>query len=513
MPQPSMEATPAIRLLGVTVCGPPPLGRVHIPLTDPLLALYGRNGAGKTRLLNAVIAALRGHRLEDSWGLVHVDVAGAEVDMHELGDAWRVALARAMREHLNRLRGDVVAHFARRRDEEFDEGGGDDYVEVLEDFRSFTSAVVDEAHSPDDMRELVTAHFGAQATLFAELEPIGESLRFHAPMLAEVAAGGHFVLRATGTRTEPRWTVYAAASPTSPAAGAVIAQDRARPGSIGGHEPGPNWQAPDGPSHEPGQPSNSGFPWRELSDISDPFISGRGYSGPGNPAPGGDVASIAWPDWAAVPVVEVATIHTSMVGMVTDETTTDDVDRLTREWVLRSAAGKVLAEFAAQGTVLHPAVEPLLRTLTRNASRFLRYVFPDAPELVFAPGDPNAWLAGQLPIWVAKFPDGTSLPMRALSTAQKRWASLSCALAVSMASRGGLPVTFLCDEPESGLHRRAEAVLPGRPGADRRRVRRAHRGRHALPGPARPEPGLAGARRAAGLGRRGRTTDGSGPAR
>ncbi len=445
------------------MCGPPPIGRVHIPLTDPLLALYGRNGVGKTRLLKAVIAALRGERLEDSWGLVHVDVTGTDIDIDELRDPWRGALTRGMREHLNRLRGDVVAHFARRRDEEFDEGGGDDYVEVLEDFRSFTTAVVDEEHSPDDMRELVMAHFAAQSTLFAELEPIGESLRFHAPVIAEVATGGHFVLRATGSRAEPRWSVYAAASPAAPAAGAVITQDRARPAPPPREDddPNPSWLSPERASYDPGQPSNSGFPWRELSDVSDPFINGRGYAPPGrNTPPVGDVAAVPWPAWVSVPMLEVATVHAPLIAMVTDETTTDDVDRFTREHILRAAAGRVLAEFAAGGSVLHPDVEPLLAGLTANASRFLRYVFPDAPELTFAPGDPNGWLAGQLPIWVATFPDGTSLPMSALSTAQKRWASLSCALAVSMASPAHVQVAFLCDEPESGLHRRAEAELP-----------------------------------------------------
>lgn len=42
-------AAASVRLLGVTVCGPAPIGRVHVPLYEPLLALYGRNGAGKPR--------------------------------------------------------------------------------------------------------------------------------------------------------------------------------------------------------------------------------------------------------------------------------------------------------------------------------------------------------------------------------------------------------------------------------------------------------------------------------
>gem|GEM_PF-2924305 len=459
-------ATGAARLLGVTVCGPAPIGRVHIPLTDPLVALYGRNGAGKTRLLTAMIAALRGQRLDDSWGLVHVQVDGAEIGLEAFDDVWRGSLARSMRDHLNRLRGDVVAHFARRRDEEFDEGSGDEYAEVLDDFRSFAAAVVDERHSPTNLRELVGAHFAAHQMLLAELEHVGDFMRFHAAAIAEITAGGHFVLRATGSPDEPRWSVYAAASAGDPACAAIIEQDRARPDR--GDDTAP--------AADPGSwLSNSGFPWRELSDIAEAFISGRGYVGPGrNPDAGNDVAAVGWPAWAAIPVLEVATICAPLVAMVTHETTTDDVDRLTREHILRAAAGRVLSSFASGGAVLHPDVEPLLAGLSADASRFLRYVFPDAPGLVFAPGDPNAWLAGELPIWVARFADGTSLALRHLSTAQRRWASLSCALAVSVAGRrsiGGqqppsgartdsLPVTFLCDEPESGLHRRAEAELP-----------------------------------------------------
>jgi energy-coupling factor transporter ATP-binding protein EcfA2 len=450
----------AARLLGVTVCGPAPIGRVHIPLHEPLLALYGRNGVGKTRLLTAMIATLRGHRVEDSWGLVHVRVPEVDAGLDLPGDAWREDLARAMRDHLNRLRGDVVAFFARRRDEEFDEGSGDEYAEVLDDFRSFTAAVVDEKHSPTNLRELVGAHFAAQQMLLGELEHVGDFMRFHAGVINEVTAGGHFVLRATGTARQPRWSVYAAASALDPASAAILEQDRAgsEEGSADAPGPGASVNAP---------VSNSGFPWRELSDIWDVFGTDRGSLGPTG-APGRSksdrgvewVTDVEWPSWAAVPVLEVASVTAPLVAMVTDETTTDDVDRLTREHILRAASGRVLASFASGGTVLHPDVEPLLDGLTADASRFLRYVFPDAPRLVFAPGDPNAWLAGSLPIWVAQFADGTSLPLGALSTAQKRWASLSCALAVSQASADSLPVAFLCDEPESGLHRRAEAELP-----------------------------------------------------
>ncbi|HUR73351.1 MAG TPA: hypothetical protein VMZ00_03700 [Sporichthya sp.] len=458
------HAAASVRLLGVTVCGPAPIGRVHVPLFEPLVALYGRNGAGKTRILSAVVAALRGEAQGDSWGLVHVRVADAQADFDGRdSDPWRDALARAMRAHLNRLRGDVVAHFARRRDEEFDVGPGDDYAEVLDDFRSFTQAVVDEAHSPTSLRELVGAHLAAQQMLMSDLEHIGDFMRFHSNAVSEITRGGHFVLRAIGTAEAPRWSVYAAASEEDAACAALLEQDRAHPIEDEEEDPAARLKMA---LDENVVLSNSGFPWRELSDISDAFISGRGYVGPGtSPELGTDVRSVPWPLWATVPVVEIATIVAPLVELVTDETSPADVDQLTREEVLRAAGGQMLASFADGGARFHPRVDPLLRRLTELATRYLRAVFPDAPELVFAPGDPNEWLAGVLPSWVARFPQAgtalpSTLPLAALSTAQRRWAALSAALAVSVAGSESLPVVFLCDEPESGLHRRAESALP-----------------------------------------------------
>ena len=47
-------------LLGATIDGPPPLGRVHVPLGEGLTVLFGMNGAGKTRLIRALRGALLG---------------------------------------------------------------------------------------------------------------------------------------------------------------------------------------------------------------------------------------------------------------------------------------------------------------------------------------------------------------------------------------------------------------------------------------------------------------------
>ena len=61
---------------GVLVQSGPPLGTVWIPLDSGLTVLYGRNGAGKSRLLDAVGRALRGVALQDGHVSLHVEFGG-----------------------------------------------------------------------------------------------------------------------------------------------------------------------------------------------------------------------------------------------------------------------------------------------------------------------------------------------------------------------------------------------------------------------------------------------------
>lgn len=49
-------------LIGITIQGPPPVGRVHLRLDSGLSVLYGLNGAGKTSILEAIRSALTGIR-------------------------------------------------------------------------------------------------------------------------------------------------------------------------------------------------------------------------------------------------------------------------------------------------------------------------------------------------------------------------------------------------------------------------------------------------------------------
>lgn len=68
---PAMEAN----ALGVYLEGPAPLGPIHLQLQQGLTVLYGQNGSGKTRILQAVRDVLEGRRTgEDGQGALHVRV-------------------------------------------------------------------------------------------------------------------------------------------------------------------------------------------------------------------------------------------------------------------------------------------------------------------------------------------------------------------------------------------------------------------------------------------------------
>jgi predicted ATP-dependent endonuclease of OLD family len=58
-------------VLGASFRGSPPIGVTHLPFTEGLLAMYGKNGAGKSRLLDALRPLLAGKASEHS-GWLHL---------------------------------------------------------------------------------------------------------------------------------------------------------------------------------------------------------------------------------------------------------------------------------------------------------------------------------------------------------------------------------------------------------------------------------------------------------
>lgn len=72
MPTIPHERLELMQVIGVSVVGGPPIGTVHLSLGPGLRVLYGKNGAGKTRLLKAIESGLRNEAPGDSTVWVHV---------------------------------------------------------------------------------------------------------------------------------------------------------------------------------------------------------------------------------------------------------------------------------------------------------------------------------------------------------------------------------------------------------------------------------------------------------
>jgi energy-coupling factor transporter ATP-binding protein EcfA2 len=439
------------RLVGVTLIGPAPIGRLHILVDGGLTALYGRNGIGKTRILDALAATLRGERGE-GFGFLHVEIKDPS-DVDALGWGFEEELCQAALQHLGELRGQVVSSLARDRDLVYIAGSDEEYSDLADRLRRFTEQLASEEFGPYLLTEAVAGHIEARATLnevnAGELEKT----------LARVAAGGSFVLHAVGTPGSPRWDAYAAMTSQHPDDRALLEEAR----SAGKRYR--DWvdavmaltDVNDRIASLSERPFvESSFPWDRFSDIAQMFVRGA-------TALRSDVALLPVPDWVTSPVANIGSVQTAVVPLLVDATISRDVNEAARSQVAavaESSTGRVMALYEEGEAALDPRVERYLAALVETANQIVSDILPDSPRLQFALGDPHEWLQGRLPEWTAEVGPGVSLPLGHLSDAQSRWASIACALAIHLTSASGTEMMFICDEPEAGLHRLAEQRLP-----------------------------------------------------
>ncbi|MGK2932133.1 MAG: hypothetical protein ACSLFD_05110 [Solirubrobacterales bacterium] len=180
-------------ILGFEVAGDPLLGQAFIPFRSGLTVFYGLNGAGKSRLMSGVTAALRGERTEVLVGLVLSAVRTGGGRSGEVVD-----LNRRLTEALKGL----DAH--------------DSYVRGPTDQQApssnLSNSTIDDhlkwaASSPEETDDDVTL---AARPVF-EREVLEDRLFFAAP---------------TGTKSAPAWELWPVARPDRPGAAALISRIR-----------------------------------------------------------------------------------------------------------------------------------------------------------------------------------------------------------------------------------------------------------------------------------------------
>ena len=72
-----MSQKPWCEIIGFSLIGPAPIGSIHIPWSERIQVLYGANGVGKSRILEAISAFGRAQRRPSSKAFLHIRLAEA----------------------------------------------------------------------------------------------------------------------------------------------------------------------------------------------------------------------------------------------------------------------------------------------------------------------------------------------------------------------------------------------------------------------------------------------------
>jgi hypothetical protein len=154
-----------------------------------------------------------------------------------------------------------------------------------------------------------------------------------------------------------------------------------------------------------------------------------------------------------------------------------DRDKQTRDWLLRRTRtiGGVQASIARtenrsilldKNSEITKEFRQATEEIESAASRFLAEFFDDAPKLSVRIDFPDKWFEGQQPIqWKARTSGGVSIPLNQLGSAHRRFADFAIQRALRTenwnlaADSPDTSSIALIDEPERALHRLGEAKV------------------------------------------------------
>lgn len=422
------------QLVGVSVAGDGPVrSTVHLELDASVQALYGQNGAGKSRLLGLVSSALSGVALESRKGeeptLADLHIQIENTDARPFPGTFTSALERQMAARVKESKGTLA--------------------------QTSVSDALDDSHIQEliarESRDDIWTHLAALIDLtgIEAAWPKGLS-----DELYDSADAGHLTLRAAGTRERPAWDVYLSLSMT----GARKRLDEASEA------------------------------WRQLQAIADlgedqdrgerldTWVRGPGqnvinllsaaaaYWRPGTGRQ--TIPRDSWPSWLQVPALLVAEKVEGTPALVVGTRGGDDIDEGTigrvLELVSYAAPGRARPDLVTAVEAGVPTFSTLMKfavgKIERDANKYANAVLLDPPSLRFKLETPDLWLSGKMPHWEYLERSTTEwLPIDQLSSARERWVRLAVELAIAPVDK--TPALFICDEPERGLHRLAEGRL------------------------------------------------------
>lgn len=404
-------------LIGITIQGPSPVGRVHLRLDSGLSVLYGLNGAGKTSILEAMRTALTGFRGK-GFAALHVRYSRPTmtIDVDEVDDSAEGMLASDL----------------------------DRWLTIISD-----GLRIPKLNAESGISALVEEILIEAGNISFDEEKPG--------IVREVARQGVFTLVSVGTR-EPEWTTWISGTvdETTPTLRQRVELEvrRATPlnlrdpksGSLHETETGSQIEVlasfPDGEDPFPMLTSwlnSEHFPWR-----------------PGDPP------------WVpcAIQRCDVYRPRKRFVADLNFQSSTDLAER-TAQLVLHSPVLIVTDDLEVG---ISERAQNFLTALSSEATEIIALLITDAPLLKCEFREPRLWISRRPLKWLAlDRPSLRWVEIDQLSDSQRRWAIFAISLALLgpeygddedwSAGRDGGGRVLILDEPERGLHARAQRQL------------------------------------------------------
>jgi predicted ATPase len=401
-----------VRLIGAAIYGPTPLGFTFLPLTPGVSVLFGANGAGKSRLVDAIASAAgRGSRAASTASHLFFEVSPPDEECVDWGVFY------------SDLRGAALSIW-RDRAEAPGVADADGYVDWT------PPDELEQGASPEEvLRGIVAIALPRNWWLTELVDEISDQhlfaargrKRYIAARIDESTPHLQNVRLENLAWREQLQTFVARAdelSATEISETQAIAELR-------------------------------NLPRPPLLNL--PFGHTQGFDGRSVPF--------------SVPEVVVNAGEFCADPLIVIDETEEDLSRATLKFLrapgdqAQTKTGPGLLEAREGAVVVSPRAETLAARLSARASEFATVMLLDAPVIQCVIQPPDDWAVGDAVSWFAyDRPTSQNVPLEDLSEAQHRWATLAIKLALFEASgrRVGL---VLLDEPEQALHSQARRHL------------------------------------------------------
>lgn len=187
--------------------------------------------------------------------------------------------------------------------------------------------------------------------------------------------------------------------------------------------------------------------------------------------------------WLGAAVLEIQKTHSFKSPVVLIDENKSSVSSLTYEYLIDLVKMSQHSELSEESVYIekefsllnekgdyfqiNPIVVSAAHNLSNRATEYFQLLMDGAPKLVCKINSLHQWGSGKPVEWVAEENyrdfyqeeiDNHEIEIRNLSNAQRRWAEFSVKLAM-VGVDSSLPLLIVLDEPEAGLHRRAERQL------------------------------------------------------